>query len=64
LNPHSLDYILFYEYFHVDNGAGIGANHQTGWAWPVAHFIQMCGSVDKKDLLANSQVFQAFKGND
>ena len=30
-DPHWRDYLLFYEYFHGDNGAGIGASHQTGW---------------------------------
>ena len=30
-DPHWKDYILFYEYFHGDNGAGLGASHQTGW---------------------------------
>lgn len=37
------DYILFYEYFHGDNGAGIGASHQTGWTGLVAKLIQQCG---------------------
>lgn len=39
-NPHWQDLILFYEYFHGDNGAGIGANHQTGWTGLVAQLIQ------------------------
>ena len=30
-DPHWKDHILFYEYFHGDNGAGLGASHQTGW---------------------------------
>ncbi|WP_230196883.1 hypothetical protein [Streptomyces coriariae] len=30
-DPHGKDLILFYEYFHGDNGAGLGASHQTGW---------------------------------
>ncbi len=34
------DYLLFYEYFHADNGAGIGASHQTGWTGLVAKLIQ------------------------
>jgi hypothetical protein len=37
------DNILFYEYFHGDNGAGIGASHQTGWTGLVALLIQMFG---------------------
>ena len=38
-DPHFNDYILFYEYFHGDNGAGIGANHQTGWTGLIADMI-------------------------
>jgi hypothetical protein len=37
------DYVLFYEYFHGDNGAGIGASHQTGWTGLVAKLIQQQG---------------------
>jgi len=40
-DPHWRDYILFYEYFHGDNGAGIGASHQTGWTGTVANLIQL-----------------------
>ncbi len=36
-DPHWRDYILFHEYFHGDNGAGLGASHQTGWTGLVAH---------------------------
>lgn len=39
-DPHWRDHILFYEYFHGDNGAGIGASHQTGWTALVAKLIQ------------------------
>ena len=39
-DPHWRDLILFYEYFHGDNGAGIGASHQTGWTGLVARFLQ------------------------
>ena len=37
------DLILFYEYFHGDNGAGIGAGHQTGWTGIVAKLLQQSG---------------------
>ena len=43
-DPHWRDLILFYEYFHGDNGAGIGASHQTGWTGLVARFVQMHGT--------------------
>lgn len=39
-DPHFKDYILFYEYFHGDNGRGVGASHQTGWTGLVAKLIQ------------------------
>ncbi len=43
-DPHWRDNILFYEYFHGDNGAGIGASHQTGWTGCIARIIQANGS--------------------
>ena len=43
IDPHFRDYILFYEYFHGDNGAGIGASHQTGWTALVAKLLQQSG---------------------
>ena len=39
-DPHWRDYIPFYEYFHGDNGVGLGASHQTGWTALVAKLIQ------------------------
>ena len=45
-DPYWRDYILFYEYFHGDNGAGLGASHQTGWTGVVARLIQMFGYLD------------------
>ncbi len=39
-DPHWRDHLLFYEYFHGDTGAGLGANHQTGWTGLVAKLIQ------------------------
>ncbi len=42
-DPHWRDDLLFYEYFHGDNGAGIGASHQTGWTGLIARLIQMFG---------------------
>jgi hypothetical protein len=44
-DPHWRDYPLFYEYFHGDNGMGLGASHQTGWTALVAKLIQQVGSV-------------------
>ncbi|NJD68069.1 MAG: glucosidase [candidate division NC10 bacterium] len=42
-DPYWRDLVLFFEYFHGDNGAGIGASHQTGWTGLVAKLIQQCG---------------------
>jgi hypothetical protein len=42
-DPHWRDLILFYEYFHGDNGAGLGASHQTGWTALVAKLLQQSG---------------------
>jgi len=45
------DHILFYEYFHGDNGAGLGASHQTGWTGVVAKLIQLFGTLDAEQVL-------------
>jgi hypothetical protein len=50
-DPHWRDNLLFYEYFHGDNGAGIGASHQTGWTGLVAGFIRLFGRLDQKQFL-------------
>ncbi|GAB4188997.1 MAG: glucosidase [Coleofasciculaceae cyanobacterium] len=50
-DPNWQDLILFHEYFHGDNGAGIGASHQTGWTGLVAKLIQQCGEDDAKSGL-------------
>jgi hypothetical protein len=42
-DPHWREYVLFHEYFHGDNGAGIGASHQTGWTGLVAKLIEQSG---------------------
>ena len=42
-DPHWRDLLLFYEYFHGDNGAGVGASHQTGWTGLVAKLLQQSG---------------------
>jgi hypothetical protein len=55
-DPHWRDYILFYEYFHGDNGAGLGASHQTGWTGLVAKTIQLFGLLDAKKSLEAGKV--------
>jgi hypothetical protein len=50
-DPHWRDLILFHEYFHGDNGAGLGASHQTGWTGVVAKLIQLFGLLDAGKFL-------------
>ena len=50
-DPHWRDYVLFYEYFHGDNGAGLGASHQTGWTGVVAKLIQLLNVLDPQKVL-------------
>lgn len=50
-DPHWRDLILFYEYFNGDNGAGIGASHQTGWTGCVARIIQALGYFTPETVL-------------
>jgi hypothetical protein len=58
-DPHWRDYVLFYEYFHGDNGAGLGASHQTGWTGLVARLIQFYGAIDAKSVGEREIVFAA-----
>jgi hypothetical protein len=50
-DPHWRDYILFYEYFHGDNGAGLGASHQTGWTGLIARSLDLFARVSPEDAL-------------
>jgi hypothetical protein len=50
-DPQWKDYILFYEYFHGDNGAGLGASHQTGWTGVVAKLIELFGRLEGQQVL-------------
>jgi hypothetical protein len=54
-DPHWRDHLLFYEYFHGDNGAGIGASHQTGWTGIVAGLIEIFGKLDPQALLVEGR---------
>ncbi|WP_243312948.1 MGH1-like glycoside hydrolase domain-containing protein [Fundidesulfovibrio agrisoli] len=63
-DPHWRDNILFYEYFHGDNGAGIGANHQTGWTGLVAKLIEIFGLIDAETYLERGKHSAFRKGSD
>jgi len=54
-DPHWKDLILFFEYFHGDNGAGLGASHQTGWTGTIATLLNWFGRLDAKTLLESEQ---------
>jgi hypothetical protein len=54
-DPHWRDLVLFYEYFHGDNGAGLGASHQTGWTGLVAKTMHLFGSLDAARALAGGK---------
>ena len=50
-DPHWRDYLPFYEYFHGDNGAGLGANHQTGWTGVIARTIHLFATMTAEQCL-------------
>jgi mannosylglycerate hydrolase MGH1-like protein len=54
-DPYWSDLISFHEYFHGDNGAGIGASHQTGWTGVIASLIQLFGRLDAKVFLQGGE---------
>ena len=58
-DPHWRDHLLFYEYFHGDNGAGIGASHQTGWTGFVAKLLLVFGSTSAASVLAHGRARRA-----
>jgi len=45
-DPHWRGHLLFYEYFHGDNGLGLGASHQTGWTGLLANLVMRCHGYD------------------
>ena len=54
-DPHWKDYILFYEYFHGENGAGLGASHQTGWTGLVARELDLFARLNAEEMLTASK---------
>jgi Glycosyl hydrolase family 63 C-terminal domain len=54
-DPHWKDYILFYEYFHGENGAGLGASHQTGWTGLIARALDLFARLKGEDMLNASK---------
>ena len=54
-DPHWRDLILFYEYFHGDNGAGLGASHQTGWTGIIARAMHLFATTTAEQVLRARQ---------
>ncbi len=61
-DPHWRDCLLFYEYFHGDNGAGLGASHQTGWTGAVARVLHIFATVRPEQILAGGKMACFDKG--
>ncbi|MCK6459170.1 MAG: glucosidase, partial [Planctomycetes bacterium] len=61
-DPHWRDNVLFYEYFHGDNGAGLGASHQTGWTGVVAVLMHLFAATSPEDLLEGGRAAVFDKG--
>jgi len=59
-DAHWRDHLLFYEYFHGDNGAGLGASHQTGWTGVIARLMQLFGTVTA-DLFLEGGIGDVFR---
>ncbi len=60
-DPYWKDNLLFYEYFHGDNGAGLGASHQTGWTGLVATVLKLFGSVSAETISEGELRGEVFK---
>ena len=61
-DPHWRDLILFFEYFHGDNGAGIGASHQTGWTGIVARMMHLFATATPEQILDREKLKAALQG--
>jgi hypothetical protein len=55
-DPHWRDYLLFYEYFQGDNGAGLGASHQTGWTGVIARALHLFATMSPDAVLSGSKL--------
>jgi hypothetical protein len=55
-DPHWRDYVPFYEYFHGDDGAGLGASHQTGWTGIIARIMHLFATTTAEQVLELGKV--------
>ena len=58
-DPHWRDYISFFEYFHGDNGAGLGASHQTGWTGTIARVLDLFARITPEATLQGAAKYMA-----
>ncbi len=58
-DPHWRDHLLFYEYFHGDNGAGLGASHQTGWTGIIARLMHLFATLTPEQALEGGKMAYA-----
>ena len=63
-DPHWRDYVPFYEYFHGDTGAGVGASHQTGWSALVVKMIDELAAKQKPAAVPAVRAKQVGNSND
>jgi hypothetical protein len=54
-DPNWRNCLMFYEYFHGDNGAGLGASHQTGWTGVIARIMHLFATLTPEQALANGK---------
>ena len=60
-DPHWRDHVLFYEYFHGDNGAGLGASHQTGWTDLIAPLMNLFAHSSSHELLERGRAAAVYR---
>jgi hypothetical protein len=60
-DPYWRDHLLFYEYFHGDNGAGIGASHQTAWTQLVTVLVHAFGHYTAADNLSERRSYRSIR---
>jgi len=60
-DPHWKDHILFYEYFHGDNGAGLGASHQTGWTATIPALMHLFARLTPQMITSPDHVFETLR---
>jgi hypothetical protein len=58
-DPHWRDHLLFHEYFHGDNGAGLGASHQTGWTGIIARNMHLFATIGAEEAEADNMTYFA-----